>query len=326
MLDSVARDKAERPDIAVARRAAAEWGVLSFEELLQCGLSRGEVKTRSAAGHLHPKHRGVYAVGHPMLTLEGSFLAAVKACGRAARLSHFAAGALYGFVEWDFRDVEVTVEGRGTRAHQGIRIHSTSCFDVLDLRIHKGIPVTSPARTLVDLAAVVDFYPLRSAVRRALSLNLVTGAELVATMQRLGSRRGMRKLMKIVTTAVPTRSEFEDLVHDLILSGGIANPDVNVPLRVDGRSVIPDFRWPEQRLVVEADSSKWHDNPVARAEDAERRALLEAAGERVLSVTYAQTVARRRETLARIIDAGAPLATDLRVKAVQPTQLVGRRG
>jgi Protein of unknown function (DUF559) len=74
-------------------------------------------------------------------------------------------------------------------------------------------------------------------------------------------------------------------VLDLFLDAGLERPDVNVALRVGGRRVIPDFRWPDRRLVVEADGAAWHDNEIARAEDAERQALLEAQGERVVRVT-----------------------------------------
>jgi hypothetical protein len=272
------------PDLTVARRAAVEWSVLSIGELLACGLSRGGIKTRVQRGQLHWKFRGVYAVGHSNLSLEGCFLAAVKACGKGARLSGYAAAALYTYVEWDHRFPEVTVPGRGTRSHVGIRIRRTSVLDAADVRIHKGIPVTSPARTLVDLAAIVGYRDLRRALRQALSLGHVTLGELVAILHRLEGRRGSKKLTKVVAEAVPTRSELEDLVHDLI-------------------------RWPKQGIVVEADSRQWHDNPVARAEDAERRALLEAAGERVLSVTHSQAVADSRATVDRIRKAGAPLAT-----------------
>jgi hypothetical protein len=297
------------PDLSVARRAAVEWSVLSIGELLACGLSRGAIKTRVQRGQLHWKFRGVYAVGHSNLSLEGCFLAAVKACGKGARLSGYAAAALYTYVEWDHRFPEVTVPGRGTRSHGGIRIRRTSVLDAADVRIHKGIPVTSPARTLVDLAAIVGYRDLRRAVRQALSLGHVTLGELVAILHRLEGRRGSKKLTKVVAEAVPTRSELEDLVHDLILSGGFEAPDVNVPLFIEGRRMVPDFRWPKQGIVVEADSRQWHDNPVARAEDAERRALLEAAGEHVLSVTHSQAVADSRATVDRIRKAGAPLAT-----------------
>jgi very-short-patch-repair endonuclease len=82
-----------------------------------------------------------------------------------------------------------------------------------------------------------------------------------------------------------------------------------VPIRVDGRRVIPDLRWPQQRLVVEADGAQWHDNPQARQDDAERQALLEQHGERVLRVTWEQATARIAQTLARISAAGAPRST-----------------
>ena len=103
---------------------------------------------------------------------------------------------------------------------------------------------------------------------------------------------------------------LEDIVLDLLLTGGFVHPDVNKPLVVDGRRIIPDFRWPEQHLIVEADGAAWHDGKVAREDDAERQALLEAAGERVVRVTWAQAVAQRAQTLARIRTAGAPISHD----------------
>ena len=86
----------------------------------------------------------------------------------------------------------------------------------------------------------------------------------------------------------------------------------NMPLWIDGRRVVPDFRWPAERLIVEADSRTWHENPTARADDAERQALLEAHGERVLLVTWAQAVARPTETIRRIAAAGAPASNGTR--------------
>ena len=120
-------------------------------------------------------------------------------------------------------------------------------------------------------------------------------------MHHLGPRRGTASLTKILATGpAPTRSELEDAVLDLLLEGGIPHPDVNRPLTIDGRRVIPDFRWPQYRLVLEADGAEWHDDRLAREDDAERQALLEAHGERVLRVTWKQAVARRAETLARV--------------------------
>jgi predicted transcriptional regulator of viral defense system len=296
-----------RPDVRVAGRAAEQWGVLSVDELRGCGLSDDAIFDRVRKGWLHPIHRGVYAVGHANITLHGRFLAAVKACGPEAALSHFSAAALFGFLDWDDRHPEVTVPGAGTRVHRGIRVHRTRTLEAEDLTRHAGIPVTTATRTLVDLAAMLPYKALRRAVRQAQSLRLVSLHKLVEIVERVGPRRGTRRLRKAIATGpAPTRSELEDVVLDLMLAGGLVHPDVNVPLILAGRRVVPDFRWPHQRLVVEADGRAWHDNKLAREHDAERQALLEAHGERVVRVTWRQAVARRTETLARLRAAGAP--------------------
>jgi very-short-patch-repair endonuclease len=298
-----------RADVRVARRAAEEWGVLSLDELRACGLSSDAVSVRVANGRLHPRHRGVYAVGHANPPLEGRFLAAVKACGPGAVLSHFSAAALLGFVRWDDRYPEVTVRGPATRVHAGIRVHRSGALDPQDVARHDGIAVTAPARTLLDLASTVDYLALRRAVRQAQSLGRVDIRHLVEVLRRLGPRRGSRNLARVVATGpAPTRSMLEDAVLDLVLSGGLAHPAVNAPLVVGGRRVVPDFRWPRERLVVEADGAAWHDHKLAREDDAERQALLEAHGERVVRVTWHQAITRRAETLARLRAAGAPLA------------------
>jgi elongation factor P len=303
--DGTKADK--RPDLDVARVAADQWGVLSLDELFACGLSPKSVLTRVRNGRLHRVHRGVFAVGHANLTLEGRFLAAVKACGPTAVLSHHSAAALWGFMAWQERYPEVTVLGTAPRAHPGLRVHRTTRLDRDGTTRHRGIPVTTPARTLLDLAATLDHLPLRAATRRAQSLHRVNVRQLAETLARHRGRNGAARLAQIIATGpAPTRSELEDVVLDLILRGGHVHPDVNVPYDVDGHRTIPDFRWPEQRLVVEADSTTWHDNPLARADDAERQALLEAHGERVLRVTWAQAIARPGLTLARLRAAGAP--------------------
>jgi very-short-patch-repair endonuclease len=302
-------DKADaRADVLVARAAADQWGVLSLAELFACGMSRGAVSDRVRNGRLHPIHRGVYAVGYRSVSLQGRFLAAVKACGPGAVLSHVAAAVLWGFMTWDAnRYPEVTFVGPSERRHPGIRIHRTQSLDLDDRTRHDGIPVTTPARTLLDLAATLDCKRLRAATRRAQSLYRVNVRQLAEALTRHRGRRGAAQLANVVATGpAPTKSELEDVVLDLILRGGHVHPDVNVALRLDGRRVVPDFRWPEQRLVVEADSRQWHDNPLAREDDADRQALLEAHGERVLRVTWAQAIARPTRTLARLRGAGAP--------------------
>jgi very-short-patch-repair endonuclease len=222
-------------------------------------------------------------------------------------LSHHSAAALWGFMPWEERYPEVTVVRAWSRHHPGLHVHRTRSLDLDDRTRHRAIPVTTPARTLLDLAATLDPKPLRAATRRAQSLYRVNMRQLAEILARHRRRRGAAALAEVIATGpAPTKSELEDVVLDLILRGGHVHPDVNVPYYVDGRRTIPDFRWPEQRLVLEADSTTWHDNPLAREDDAERQALLEAHGERVLRVTWAQAITRPGPTLARLRAAGAP--------------------
>ncbi|MFL5905663.1 MAG: DUF559 domain-containing protein [Solirubrobacteraceae bacterium] len=291
----------------VARRAADQRGVLSLDELRACGLSCENVRVRVGNGRLHPLHAAVYAVGHANIGLQGRFLAAVKACGDGALLSHFSAAALWEFLPWDERRPEVTVLDTTTRVHPGLHVHRTRVLAPIDVARHAGIPVTSPARTLLDLAAIVPYRQLRRAIRQAQSLYRVSVRQLLEVLARLGPRRGTRNFARIVATGpAPTRSVLEDAVLDLVLRGGLAHPIVNGKLVLDGRPVYPDFRWPEQRLVVEADGAAWHDHKLAREDDAERQALLESYGYRVLRVTWDQTILCPAQTLARIRAAGAP--------------------
>jgi len=233
--------------------------------------------------------------------------AAVKACGPGAVLSHRSAGELWEFLDAEDRRPEVTVLGPGTRLAPGIVVHRTSQLAARDRTRYEGIPVTTPARTLIDLAAALTEAELRHAVRRAQGLRRVNTRQLLEVIGRLGPRRGSRRLSEAIATGpAPTRSALEDAVLDLLLRAGFEHPDVNRPLVIEGRRVIPDFRWPEQRLVLEADGAAWHDNAIARADDLERQALLEASGERVIRVTWHQAVTRSGETVNRIRVAGAP--------------------
>jgi very-short-patch-repair endonuclease len=296
-----------QPDVRLAALAAERWGVVSLEDLHRCGLNRTAVAVRVRNGRLHPLHRGVYAVGHARPPLEGRFLAAVAACGPRAALSHFSAAALWGILEWDDRHPEVTVAASGTRARPGIRVHRSSMLAVDDLARRHGIPLTAPARTLVDLAATLDEKPLRRAVRQAQALHLTNVRRLAETIQRAGRRHGSRKLADIIATGpAPTRSELEDVVLALIVDAGPEHPKVNRPLTLDGRRVVPDFRWPDRDLILEADGAAWHDGPAAREHDLDRQALLEAHGQRVIRVTWQQAISRPVQTVERLRAAGAP--------------------
>jgi very-short-patch-repair endonuclease len=136
---------------------------------------------------------------------------------------------------------------------------------------------------------VLPFKPLRRAVREALARRRITPHE-AATL--------------IPAEPVPTRSDLEDLVLDLIRKAGLQMPRVNERL---ANGLVPDFRWPDQRLILEADGLTWHGDPVSRGDDAERQARLEAQGERVLRVSYAQVMNQPEQTIERLKRAGAPI-------------------
>lgn len=281
--------------------------MLTLDELVASGLSERQVQLRVLRGSLHRQFAGVYLVGHPVPTMEGRFVAAVKTCGPGAALSIHAAGATWGFREWREGAIDISVD-RPTRSRQpGIRVHRTTWLERRDLRMRNGILVTSPERTIVDLAAVLSFRELRRAVRQAMSMRLVNLRTLIAVLERAGPRRGVRNLRRILADGyTPTRSELEDIVLDLIVAAGLERPEVNAPLVLDGRRVVPDFRWPEHQIVVEADGAAWHENKVAREDDAERQALLEGHGERVVRITWDQAVAQPSQTQRRLHAAGIP--------------------
>lgn len=296
-----------RCDLAVARLAANAEGVVDLDDLRGCGLSPRSIAYRAKTGRLHRIHEGVFAVGHPNVSQKGLFIAAVKACKPDAALSHRAEAARAGFRQWTGGDIEVTIPGTATQAHSGIHVHRSSLMTREDQMVRDGIVVTNPVWTIVALAAVLQPEELRRALREALGLKLVSIRSILALLERLGPVRGCRNLRSILAQALPTRSELEEVVYDLIVAGGFVPPEVNEPLRLEGRIVIPDFRWPKQKLIVEADGARWHDNALARADDAERQALLERHGETVLRVRWDEATARPAAARKRFAEAGAPL-------------------
>ena len=162
---SIAAQNDTPPDVRVALIAAEQHGHISTRQLRGCGLDSDAVTHRVRTGRLHPVHRGVYAVGHTAITLTGRFVAAVLACGDDSSLSLFASGAYWNFLRWDERLIDVTVVGTTTRRIAGVRVHRARTMDERDVWQRDGMRVTSPARTLLDLGAVLS--PKRCGARRA---------------------------------------------------------------------------------------------------------------------------------------------------------------
>jgi hypothetical protein len=271
------------PDARVAKLAAGQWGVVTVAQLYECGLSRREVQGRALRGILHPLYKGVFAWGHHNIATEGRFLAAVMACGVRAVLSHYSAAALHVLVRWDGRPFEITAPSK--HRHPRIKAHRSQNIERV---VVQGVPVTPKLRTVIDLARVEE----EAVVKRALRAAKFSAAEL-------------EQLPKSILDlgADPTRSPLEDRVLDFVVRAGLERPLSNPVYRLPGRTVFPDLYWPQHRLVVEVDSVEWHDDPLARRDDAQRQADLEAAGERVLRVTSAD-MRKPRQVLARLRGAG----------------------
>jgi hypothetical protein len=283
--DAAQGRSATTPDARAARLAAGQWGVVTHDELRACGLSPKAIRTRVARGILHPLYRSVFAWGHHNIATEGRFLAAVKACGRYAVLSHYSAAALRALVKWDGRPFEITAPSK--HRHPRIKAHRS---ENVEREWLKGIPVTPKLRTIIDLRRVES----DQVVKRALRAAKFSAAEL---------ERLPRSIVDL--GAVPTRSPLEDSAYDLVVGLGFEPPLSNPAYRLGGRTVFPDLHWPHLRLIVEVDSVEWHDDPLARRDDRQRQAELEAAGERVLRFSSAE-LGNPRRIAARLRAAGVP--------------------
>ena len=273
------------PDARVAQRAARQWTIVDVDDLRACGLSDDAIQTRAHGGRLFRRYRGVYSVV-PNPSLEGCFMAAMKACGPSALLSHFSAAVLRGWLEWDFRSPEVTAST--VRVHPGLRVHRGQHLERAYVR---GIPITTPAQTIRDLAAEAPTEQLRRAVNAALHQRSLKPSDLVR-----GGHRGAAKLRTVLATAAPTANEHEDLVLAVLTDAGLPMPDVNQ--RFAG--YVPDFRWADRRVILEADGRRFHDDPLSRADDQARQAVLEAAGETVLRTTWGEIVTRPGAVVHRV--------------------------
>ena len=294
----------------MARLAARQQGCVRFDQLVACGLDDCAIARRVRRGWLHRVHRGVYAVGFPPQTLDANFMAAVLAGGEEASLSHWASCANAGLVRWDGRPIDVTLRSESHRSRPGIRFHRARSLDRRDtMRIH-GIPCTTPARAILEIAPQLSDRRLKRLVRKAQAEKLARAGTFEAMLQRANGHAATRRIAAIIATGpAPTYSGDEDEVLDLVLDAGFGHPDVNQRLIVGAATrrtpYFPDLRWPTQRLILEVDSA-WHDDPLSRQLDAERQAELEAAGERVLRTTKQQARADPRQLVTRLTAAGAP--------------------
>ena len=165
VLHEIDAQREARPlDAAIAALAKRQNGIVARSQLVGLGLGRGAIEHRVRCGRLHPLHRGVFAVGHGAVGRDATWLAAVLAAGEGAALSYRSAGALWGMRETARGRIEVSVP-RHRRSGARLELHWVS-MEADEITTERAIPVTTPARTLFDLAAVLTAEQLEHRLRR----------------------------------------------------------------------------------------------------------------------------------------------------------------
>jgi very-short-patch-repair endonuclease len=268
---------------ALITLADRQYGVVAREQLRAIGMSDTEIRNAIRRGRLRRMHRAVYAVGHRALRAEGHWLAAVLAGGPGTALSHRSAAALWELCRSDRGRIDIIVCTRRGDPDPALDVHRPRRLDAADVTSHKGIAVTTVARTLADLAGVVGDPVLARAVAQAEVLGLYDHGALCDVLNRSNGRRGARALRAAIDTSPTfTRSELEGRFLRMCAKHGLPKPLVNVV--VCGHEV--DFFWPAARLIVETDGHTYHGTRHAFETDRVRDAELTVAGYRVIRITY----------------------------------------
>jgi hypothetical protein len=266
------------PERRLAEWASAHYGVVSRPQLRAIGFDDAAIRRRIAAGRLHRLHRNVYAVGHTVLNRNARYLAAVLAAGDGAVLSHRSAAILWGIHRSDAARIDVTIpRACGFRSTRAIAVHRPRLAPAR--MTHAGIRVTTPGRTLQDLATAVPRRTLEKAAEMADALRLDVSLD----PDHPGAAR-LNDVLERHDLHSTTRSTLEDDFLELCDRHGIPRPLINT--YIEGFEV--DFVWPEARLIVETDSRTYHGTAQAFERDRARDARLTAAGWRVVRFTGLQ--------------------------------------
>jgi very-short-patch-repair endonuclease len=276
-------------DAAIADLARRQYGVVTRAQLRALGLTDSGVAARCRRGALHGLHRGVYAVGHTVLVGRARWMAAVLACGRNAVLSHAAAAALWDLQRSEATIVDVTLPGTGGRPRRkGIRIHRARNLDGRTT-VREGIPVTTPGRTILDLAATLDRRGIERLLDRAEHQRLGDVLSLDALARAHAGHRGAHQLLTTLQDHDPgttlTKSELEERFFALCRSAGLPKP---AKLNDHVEAFEADFIFKSERVLVETDSWQHHRSRASFEQDRCRDAIHAAAGWRTLRFTYRQ--------------------------------------
>jgi very-short-patch-repair endonuclease len=257
--------------------------------LLAVEVDDAGIRRRVEAGYLHRIHAGVYAVGHPRLTQKARWMAAVMACGQGSVLSYLDAAVLWGFYDRAGRWIHVTVSSH--RRVDGLILHRTRRLDPGEVTTKDGIPVTTVARTFVDLTEHLSEDRLLRAMREAEYRRLLDLDALNAAVERAHGRKRLKGLKQAIAQHRPgqiIRGELEHHFAELRRNTGLREPETNVPVTVNGSTYVIDCLWSEERIAVELDGRDGHERALAFEADRRKDAALTAIGLRPLRFTWSR--------------------------------------
>ena len=278
----------EAREAAFGRIVRAQHGQFTRAQLFEIGFVPNAIDYRLRLGRWHVIHRGVLSiVPRELMTRNAFFMAAVLAGGPGAVLSHRSAAALWGLRGASGARVEITVPRKLGRRSR-IRAHR-SVLRGDEVTTVDGIPVTSPHRTIFDLAGDLQPHELEGVIGQAQVLRLWDRLSLAELLERYPGRRGTAVLKELVLTGARiTRSELEQRFLGLLDGAGLPRPERNAQVETQQRDYEADCLWRPQRLIVELDSRTFHDTPIAFERDRERDRRLAVAGWSTLRITWRQ--------------------------------------
>ncbi len=274
----------------IVELVCAQHGIVTRSQLLEIGLTPSAIRRRLATRRLIRIHRGVFGIG-PLLPPHAPLMAAVLACGPDAVLSHRSAAVLFGIAapSPDADPVDVSIPLPLGRVRPGVRIRRVRRLDPDERTRHEGIPITTPSRTLVDVAVGLQEPELERIVARAEREGLIGRNELETIARRYRRHRAAGRIRAIVQRAGGpsfTRSEAEARFLALVRRSRLPAPRVNVD--VAGFEI--DFLWPEVNVAVEVDGYRFHASRPSFEADRRRTTRLAALGIQVVPGTRPQGV------------------------------------
>jgi len=290
-------------DVVIAALAARQQGLLSRAQLLAAGVAGHLVDHRVRIGRLQVLVRGVYRLG-PLRSPREREMAAVLLCGETATLSHGSAAALWGLLPHPGEDAPVEVIVRRGYPARGadVVVHRFRTLHADETTTHEGMPVTTPGRTLLDLAGSAPSRDLEQAWARAERLDGNCRDDVARLVGRHPGRAGapaLKALMALDIGPALTRSEAEARLQALIRKGRLPRPSANAVVR----GVEVDCLWRAARLAVEIDGFEFHRSRAAFEKDRGRDRALVAAGFRVMRVTWRQLTREPEAVLVQLAQA-----------------------